>query len=104
MLNAYKAIAYHELIRLGEDGKPLHAQLIQDAINFASSKSSTYSNVSVAELAVETMMVKLALRIVPYLKGYSHIQTNPKYSYDKQKTVENGKRMSTYTRGDSFRL
>ncbi|KAI0893598.1 putative transaldolase [Annulohypoxylon nitens] len=88
-----QAIAYHELIRLGEDGKPLHAQLIQDAINFASSKSSTYSNVSVAELAVETMMVKLALRIVPYLKGYSHIQTNPKYSYDKQKTVENGKRI-----------
>lgn len=39
-------------------------------------------------------MVKLALRIVPYLKGYSHIQTNPKYAYDKQKTVENGKRES----------
>lgn len=37
-------------------------------------------------------MVKLALRIVPHLKGYSHIQTNPKYSYSKQKTIENGQR------------
>ncbi|KAI0881376.1 transaldolase [Annulohypoxylon maeteangense] len=88
-----QAIAYHELIRIGEDGKALHAQLIQDAIDFASKKSSAYPGVSVAELAVETMMVKLALRIVPYLKGYSHIQTNPKFSYDKQKTIENGKRI-----------
>ncbi|KAI1098394.1 transaldolase [Jackrogersella minutella] len=88
-----QAIAYGELTRLGGDGKPVHAQLIQDAIEFASSKSSLYPGVTVAELAVETMMVKLALRIVPYLKGYSHIQTNPRYSYNKQKTVENGKRI-----------
>ncbi|KAI1372364.1 transaldolase [Hypoxylon crocopeplum] len=85
-----QAIAYHELTRLDADGNSIHAQLIQNAVDFASSKSSTYPNVSVAELAVETMMVKLALRIVPYLKGYSHIQTNPKYAYNKQKTVENG--------------
>ncbi|KAI0100007.1 hypothetical protein F4776DRAFT_649836 [Hypoxylon sp. NC0597] len=39
------------------------------------------------------MMVKLALRIVPYLKGHSHIQTNPKYAYNKRKTIENGKRI-----------
>ncbi|KAI0380312.1 putative transaldolase [Hypomontagnella monticulosa] len=88
-----QAIAYHELIRPCESGKPLHAQLIRDAIDFASSKSSTYPGVDVAELAVEVMMVKLALRIVPYLKGYSHIQTNPKYAYNKQKTIENGKRI-----------
>lgn len=91
-LKAYKAIAYHELIRLNEDGKPLHAELIEDAVDYASAKRSSYPDVAVAELAVETMMVKLALRIVPYLKGYSHIQTNPKYSYNKQKTIENAKR------------
>ncbi|KAI1474159.1 putative transaldolase [Daldinia eschscholtzii] len=88
-----QAIAYHELIRLNEDGKPLHAKLIQDAIDYASSKRISYPDVPVAEIAVEAMMVKLALRIVPYLKGYSHIQTNPKYSYDKQKTIENAKRI-----------
>ncbi|KAI0827525.1 transaldolase [Hypoxylon sp. FL0890] len=94
-----QAIAYHELIRLDGDGKSVHAQLIQDAIDFASSKSSAYPNVTVAELAVETMMVKLALRIVPYLKGYSHIQTNPKYAYNKQKTIENGKRIVALFKG-----
>ncbi|KAI1800325.1 putative transaldolase [Daldinia bambusicola] len=88
-----QAIAYHELIRLNEYGKPVHAQLIQDAINYASSKRSSYPGVGIEELAVEAMMVKLALRIVPYLKGYSHVQTNPKYSYDKQKTIENAKRI-----------
>ncbi|KAI0179072.1 putative transaldolase [Hypoxylon sp. FL1284] len=88
-----QAIAYHELIRPDADGKRIHAQLIQDAVGFASSKSSTYPDVSMPELAVEVMMIKLALEIVPHLKGYSHIQTNPKYSYDKQKTVESGKRI-----------
>ncbi|KAI1393050.1 putative transaldolase [Hypoxylon trugodes] len=88
-----QAIAYHELIRVDGDGNLIHAQLIRDAVDYASSKSSAYPDVTAAELAVETMMVKLALRIVPYLTGYSHIQTNPKYSYDKQKTINNGKRI-----------
>ncbi|KAI4862687.1 putative transaldolase [Hypoxylon rubiginosum] len=88
-----QAIAYHELIRPDADGNLIHAQLIQDAVDFASSKNSTYPDVAAAELAVDVMMVKLALKIVPYLKGYSHIQTNPKYAYDKQKTIENGRRI-----------
>ena len=70
----------------------MHAQLIQDAVSFAAALKQTYPNVDTAELAVEVMMVKLALRIVPHLTGYSHIQANPKYSYSKQKTVENGER------------
>ncbi|OTB02704.1 hypothetical protein M426DRAFT_322458 [Hypoxylon sp. CI-4A] len=88
-----QAIAYHELIRIDAHEKLVHDQLIRDAIDFASNKSSTYPDVTVAELAVETMMVKLALKIVPYLKGYSHIQTNPKYAYSAQKTIANGKRI-----------
>ena len=72
----------------------MHAQLIQDAVSFAASKKQTYPSVDTAELAAEVMMVKLALRIVPHLKGYSHIQTNPKHSYSKQKTIENGERKS----------
>lgn len=98
-VNIGEAIAYHELIRVDADGNQIHAQLIQEAIDFASSKESTYANVTEAELAVDVMMVKLALKIVPYLKGYSHIQTNPKYSYDKQRTIENGKRKSITRRG-----
>ena len=74
----------------------MHAQLIQDAIAFATSKKQAYPNVDTAELAVEVMMVKLALRIVPHLKGYSHIQTNTNYSYSKQKTIENGQRKTRF--------
>lgn len=95
-LTALQAIAYHELIRVDGEGKPVHVQLIQDAIAFARAKKQVYPNVDTAELAVEVMMVKLALRIVPHLKGYSHIQANPKYSYSKQKTIENGQRKTCF--------
>lgn len=76
------------------EGRPVHAGLIRAAVEYAQSKQEVYAGVDVAEVAVECMMVKLALRIVPYLKGYSHIQTNPSYAYDKQKTVENARRMA----------
>ncbi|KAH9908846.1 transaldolase [Xylariomycetidae sp. FL2044] len=88
-----QAIAYHELIRVNQVGNPVHAQLIKEAVAFASSEVETYPGIDVPELAVEVMMVKMALRIVPHLEGYSHIQTNPKYSYDKRRTVENAKRI-----------
>ncbi|KAI1333922.1 transaldolase [Xylariaceae sp. FL0016] len=88
-----QAIAYHELIRVDTEGKALHSELIQDATAYAQSKTAAYPGVKLAELAVEVMMVKLALRISPYLKKYSHVQTNTMYSYDKQKTVENGQRI-----------
>lgn len=41
------------------------------------------------ELAIEFMMVRLALDIVPSLSGFSHIQTNPRWSYNVQKTIKN---------------
>ncbi|ETS73126.1 hypothetical protein PFICI_15071 [Pestalotiopsis fici W106-1] len=88
-----KAIAYHELIRVDGQGDRVHAQLIEDAVVYAKSKRAAYPKVDEAEIAVECMMVKLALRIVPYLTGYSHIQTNPQYSYNTQKTIENAKRI-----------
>lgn len=91
-LTCPKAIAYHELIREDGQGRQVHAQLIKDAAAYAKSKQSVYPEVDEAEIAVECMMVKLALKIVPHLKGYSHIQTNPKYSYDTQKTIENARR------------
>jgi transaldolase len=91
-----QAIAYHELTRVDGAGTTVRADLIKDAIQFAQENSSNMaSNISLAEFAVEVMMVKLALRLVPYISGYSHVQTNPKYSYDKNKTVENAQRIVT---------
>ncbi|KAI1262764.1 transaldolase [Xylariaceae sp. FL1019] len=88
-----QAIAYHELIRAGSDGNLVHAELIRDAVSYATTKASAYPSVDDVELAVEAMMVKLALNIVPYLGGYSHVQTNPKYSYSKEKIIDSGKRI-----------
>lgn len=94
-----QAIAYHELIRIDGDEKRIHEQLIAESVSFASSTLARgagagplFDGVGEAELAVEVMMVKLALRIVPYLSGYSHVQTNTKYSYDTAKTVKNARR------------
>ncbi|KAK7983325.1 hypothetical protein PG989_010727 [Apiospora arundinis] len=86
-----QAIAYGELARLDANGSPLHAELISSAVSYAQSHHAQHKGVALAEFAVEVMMVKLALRIVPYLTGYSHIQTNPVYSYNKDKTIENAK-------------
>lgn len=47
------------------------------------------------ELAVHFMMVNLALKIEPHLTGYSHIQTNPRWSYDKDRTIKNAERESS---------
>lgn len=88
-----QAIAYGELARLGADGDAHHAKLISSAVAYAQSHHAQHEGVGLAEFAVEVMMVKLALRIVPYLTGYSHIQTNPMYSYNKEKTIENAERM-----------
>lgn len=50
------------------------------------------------ELAVDFAMVRLALDIVPCLTGYSHIQTNPRYSYNVQKTINNAESKSRSAR------
>ncbi|KAK8064442.1 transaldolase [Apiospora phragmitis] len=88
-----QAIAYGELARLDANGGALHAELIRSAVAYAQSHHAQHAGVGLAEFAVEVMMVKLALRIVPYLTGYSHIQTNPVYSYNKDKTIANAKRI-----------
>lgn len=53
------------------------------------------ADATLEELAVEFMMVRLALAIEPSLTGYSHIQTNPRWSYDKSKTIKNAERRSS---------
>ncbi|KAK6829720.1 hypothetical protein PG987_010304 [Apiospora arundinis] len=84
----------HEVARdLGPFVDCTSNQAIASAVSYAQSHHAQHKGVALAELAVEVMMVKLALRIVPYLTGYSHIQTNPVYSYNKDKTIENAKRI-----------
>ncbi|TRX98055.1 hypothetical protein FHL15_001265 [Xylaria flabelliformis] len=84
-----QAIAHNELSKTDAEGKLINHQLIVDSIAYAKSKTTEFPNADVREIAVEAMTVKLAHRIAPYLTGYSHLQTNPKYSFDMQKTTAN---------------
>lgn len=52
------------------------------------------SDATLEELAVDFAMVRLALAIVPSLSGYSHIQTNPCWSYHTQRTIRNAESTS----------
>ncbi|KAI8626883.1 transaldolase [Xylariaceae sp. FL1651] len=88
-----QAIAYNELSKVDAEGKHVHHQLIVDSIAYAKSRMSVFLNTNVEEVAVEAMTVKLAHRIAPYLTGYSHLQTNPKYSFNTQRTVSNARRL-----------
>ncbi|KAI1737874.1 putative transaldolase [Xylaria scruposa] len=87
-----QAIAHNELSKTDAEGQLINHQLIVDSIAYAKSKTSEFPDANVREIAVEAMTVKLAHRIAPYLTGYSHLQTNPKYSFDMQKTTANAKR------------
>lgn len=84
-----QAIALSELSKTGAGGSLVHEQLIQDSIRDAHWMLAQQSGATLEELAVDFAMVRLALAIMPNLTGYSHIQTNPRYSYDTQKTIKN---------------
>lgn len=84
-----QAIAFFELTKTGVDGTPVHEKLIKESIQDAHWMLGHQPDSTLEELAVESMMVRLALNIVPSLSGYSHIQTNPRWSYDVQKTIKN---------------
>ncbi|KAG6367797.1 hypothetical protein INS49_001992 [Diaporthe citri] len=88
-----QAIAFSELTKTSAGGKLVHEQLIQDSIRDAHWMLAQQSGAALEELAVDFAMVRLALAIVPNLTGYSHIQTNPRWSYDVQKTIQNGERI-----------
>lgn len=52
-----------------------------------------FSAVPTAELAVEIIMVKLILRLLPHLTARIHIQTNPIYSNSTSSTISNARRI-----------
>lgn len=54
------------------------------------------TDATVEELAAELLAVGLALRFIPHLNGFIHIQTNPKWCYSTEKTVKNAQSQHTY--------
>ncbi|KAK4246583.1 hypothetical protein C7999DRAFT_42004 [Corynascus novoguineensis] len=91
-----QAIAFAELSKVDSDGKPLHRQLIAGSIQIAHWQFGKQTDATLEELAVELMMVNLALQIAPHTTGYLHVQTNPKLAYSTQKTVKNAERILSH--------
>ncbi|KAK5993019.1 putative transaldolase-like protein [Cladobotryum mycophilum] len=91
-----QAIAYFELSRTVSDGELLlhYDEFIKEAVQEAKGKlNGLQGGLSTKEFVVEILMVKLQLRVIPYVTGYVHIQTNPKLSYSAVGTVENAERI-----------
>ncbi|PVH89033.1 transaldolase [Cadophora sp. DSE1049] len=82
-----QAIAYNEL------QKPVHKSKIEEAISMSKKLAQKYPEVSAHQLAVEIVMVSLQLEISRHVTGFVHVQTNPYYSYDTDKTVKNARRI-----------
>ncbi|KAG8167685.1 hypothetical protein KVR01_003374 [Diaporthe batatas] len=88
-----QAIAFAELTRTGAGGELVHEQLVKSSLRDAHWMLAQQSGATLEELAVEFCMVRLALAIAPDLTGFSHVQTNPRWSYDTQKTIKNAERI-----------
>ncbi|KAL4883025.1 hypothetical protein BJY04DRAFT_216740 [Aspergillus karnatakaensis] len=73
--------------------KPEHTGLIQASISDAEFLAPRFTGIEALELAVEVATARLALKIVPLITGYVHIQTNPYNAYSTGKTVANAFRI-----------
>lgn len=86
------------MIAFFEIQKPEHQHLIRECTALASELTTTttrpeFAAVPTAELAVEIIMVKLVLRLLPYVTARIHIQTNPLYCHSTADTISNARRI-----------
>lgn len=83
----------NQAIALFELQKPIHKSTVEESVALAKTLSTKFPEISVKELAVEIAMVKLQLAISYHVSGFVHVQTNPCYSFDSQKTIVNARRI-----------
>ncbi|KAL4949591.1 aldolase [Aspergillus filifer] len=83
----------NQALAVTELSKPGNKDLIREALVVENKLLPRFPTVDCFQLAVETAMVKLALKIVSCIKGCIHIQTNPDYAYDMGETIANGFRI-----------
>ncbi|KAF8864612.1 transaldolase [Acephala macrosclerotiorum] len=81
----------NQAIALFELQKPIHKSTVEESVALAKTLSTKFPEISVKELAVEIAMVKLQLAISYHVSGFVHVQTNPCYSFDSQKTIVNAR-------------
>ncbi|KAK3385424.1 hypothetical protein B0H63DRAFT_472911 [Podospora didyma] len=91
-----QATAFAELSKLDSNGKPVYQQLIMESIQTAHWMFSKQSDATLEELAVESVIVNLSLKLAPHISGYFHIQINPLRAYSTAKTVKNAERIVSH--------
>ncbi|KAB5578146.1 hypothetical protein GE09DRAFT_1088664 [Coniochaeta sp. 2T2.1] len=93
-----QAIAFNELSKVHGNGQPLYEDLIKNSITIAHWMFPKQADATVEELAVELMMAHLSISFAPHTTGYLLVQTNPKWSYSKDKTIKNAERILAHFR------
>ncbi|KAK3317778.1 hypothetical protein B0T19DRAFT_435560 [Cercophora scortea] len=91
-----QAIVFSELSRANSDGTPFHSKLIHESYVTAHWMFAKQSDATLYELVVEIATVGLSLRFAPYLSGFCHVQTNPKWCFSTQKTIKNAERIVSH--------
>ncbi|KAL4917990.1 hypothetical protein BDW62DRAFT_182753 [Aspergillus aurantiobrunneus] len=92
-LGPFQDCTSNQAIAFAELSKPENAELIPATLSETKLFSGRFPGIDTFELAVEIVMVKLALKVVPHINGYIHIQTNPNYAYETDKTIANAFRI-----------
>ncbi|KAJ5450986.1 hypothetical protein N7491_000168 [Penicillium cf. griseofulvum] len=92
-LGPFQDCTSNQAIALGELSKPARAEVIAASRADAKALHLKYSSISVAELAVDIAMVKLAVGMSKHIHGRVHVQVNPYHSYSSEKIVVNALRI-----------
>jgi len=74
-----------------------NAPVLKKSVALARQLQGDFVSVSVEELAVEIAMIKLSLRMIPFISGSIHVMCNPLYSWDTEKVFETGHRFHKIT-------
>ncbi|EKM75665.1 hypothetical protein AGABI1DRAFT_132057 [Agaricus bisporus var. burnettii JB137-S8] len=86
-MTSNQALAYNEIIR------PENAELVRQTINFIRDKDLDQDSDTFQMDVIDTLMILLAKKVLPYLNGNVHVQTSPSVAYDTEKTIAHAKKL-----------
>lgn len=79
----------------GSSGDPVYQKLVDDAVSFALSDSSSDGDDedSIVALAIDRLAVNLGASISSIVKGYISTEVNPKLAFDTEASISRGRRI-----------
>ncbi|MCJ1451354.1 hypothetical protein MMC28_001690 [Mycoblastus sanguinarius] len=92
-LGPFQDCTLNQAIAFNEIQGDQHKSLLHSSVALAKLVLGHFQNVTFADLAVEIAMIKLSHRMIPHVRGFIHVQTNPLHSYCTSKTADDARRM-----------